>query len=184
MDYEESTSTTLTIYKDSWGTPKPVYDYWNKKYNFVADVAASKENALNKNYFTKEQNALIMPWHIFRTNPYYYVWCNPPYSDVTPWIRKATHAQRLGVGTVMLLPNQTSTAWFKEGLASCDEFFIVTKGRLSFIDAYTGKPDGTPRLGSVFFIWNTEATHKLKVKTIDRDTLMNGDQIINLPKSS
>lgn len=173
MEYQENSSTTPIIYKDSWKTPKPVYHYFDKSYHFLADVAASKENALHKNFYTKEDNSLIVPWHIFRTNPYYYVWCNPPYSDVAPWVIKAAHEQRFGTGTVMLLPNQTSAAWFKNGLASCNEFLIVTNGRISF-GSPINEPSSTPRLGSIFFIWHPIKTGHLKMKTVDRDTLMLG----------
>jgi DNA (cytosine-5)-methyltransferase 1 len=172
MDYEESSSTTPLILKDSWGTPKPVYRYYDKRFNFVADVAASSTNALHKNFIDERSDSLKVPWDLFGKAPYY-VWCNPPYSDITPWIRKATTERDLRkIGTVMLLPNQTATTWFKEGLSTCDEFVIVTKGRFSFINGFTLLPDGSPRLGSVFFIWHPISTNKLKMKTVDRDTLM------------
>jgi len=39
------------------------------------DTAATKENTLCQNYFTKEQNALIQDWSIYKSS-----WTNPPYN--------------------------------------------------------------------------------------------------------
>lgn len=57
---------------------------------------------------------------------------NPPYSDKEPWIRKAIEEQRKGHLTVMLLPVDTSTAWFHDLiLPNCAEIRYL-RGRLTF----------------------------------------------------
>ncbi|WP_369407043.1 DNA N-6-adenine-methyltransferase [Arsenophonus endosymbiont of Aleurodicus floccissimus] len=54
----------------------------------------------------------------------------------------------------MLLPSDTSTAWFNEALKTSDEVRFITDRRLSFISAETGKAGkaGNSK-GSVLFIW-------------------------------
>lgn len=42
------------------------------------------------------------------------VWCNPPYSDIAPWVRKAWASYAATDGIVMLLPaNRTEQQWWQ-----------------------------------------------------------------------
>lgn len=55
------------------------------------------------------------------------VWCNPPYSDPRPWMRRmAEH----GNGIALVLAS-TDTAWFQE-LAESKPTFLFLKGRPKF----------------------------------------------------
>jgi hypothetical protein len=51
---------------------------------FTLDVAASPGNAICEDYYSLErgQDGLKQCW-------YGHVWCNPPYSDIGSWVRKA-----------------------------------------------------------------------------------------------
>lgn len=55
----------------------------NDRYAFTIDVAAAAHNTKCERYFDRAADGLIQPWSDES------VWCNPPYSDITPWIRKA-----------------------------------------------------------------------------------------------
>jgi phage N-6-adenine-methyltransferase len=66
---------------------------------FTLDVAAAAHNAKCDRFFTLETNGLAQSWAGER------VWCNPPYSDIEPWIRKAWLEHPNTDGIVMLLPN-------------------------------------------------------------------------------
>tara|TARA_R110000751_G_scaffold110291_1_gene207801 strand:+ start:301 stop:663 length:363 start_codon:yes stop_codon:yes gene_type:complete len=61
------------------------------------------------------------------------VYINPPYSNVTPWIKKAIETKnnhpRLNV--VMLLKHDTSTKWFSM-LHEHGAKFLMIQGRLKF----------------------------------------------------
>lgn len=48
--------------KDLWQTPKPVFRGMDREFEFVADVAANKQNALVPRYITEEMNTLTYPW--------------------------------------------------------------------------------------------------------------------------
>ena len=54
-----------------------------------------------------EFDGLSIPWK--KRN-----YCNPPYSKKIKWIDKALEEQKRGKLTVMLLPVDTSTAWFQD----------------------------------------------------------------------
>lgn len=114
------------------------------------DAAADHGNALCARYLTEQDNALAVDWESYGA-----IWCNPPYSAITPWVEKAAEQCRAqNQPIVMLLPADTSTGWFSLALQSVDEVRLITDGRLAFINSATGKPgkNGNSK-GSLLFIW-------------------------------
>lgn len=63
---------------------------------FTVDVAAAAHNTKVARYFTREQDGVRQSWSGER------VWCNPPYSDIAPWVHKAWDEQADSRGIVML----------------------------------------------------------------------------------
>jgi phage N-6-adenine-methyltransferase len=55
----------------------------HKRFRFTIDAAASPTNAKLPRYWTRDDDALTQSWAGER------VWCNPPYSDIRPWVEKA-----------------------------------------------------------------------------------------------
>lgn len=162
---ENKSNTPLNI-RDLWQTPEGLFNNLDLEFDFTCDVAASSENSLCDYYFTKEFDALKEEvWG--KVN-----WCNPPYSDITPWINKAIEQHELGQTTVMLVPADTSVKWFKLAYDSCNEVRFIS-GRISFINAETKKPVNGNNKGSVLFIWRgytPSSSHT--VSLIDRDQLI------------
>jgi phage N-6-adenine-methyltransferase len=138
---------------DLWRTPPEVFHNLNTEFNFIADMAASHENALHNQYFTENDDSLSFNWadklqNLIAPNGVTYAWCNPPYSNPKPWIVAAAQAQDSGLGVVMLLNADTSTEWFLNALPWVSEVRNITgyrldgkwkTGRLAFLDE-TGKP--------------------------------------------
>lgn len=140
---------------DLWRTPPEVFDSLNKEFVFLADTACTHENKLCPVGFTEESDSLAEPWleRLKHSYPFIggnaYVWCNPPYSNITPWVEKAIEAQRDGLGVVMLLNQDTSCGWFYKALQYASEIRYITGsedekgkfsgGRLAFIGE-DGKP--------------------------------------------
>lgn len=95
---------------DDRGTPPELFNGLNDRYGpFTLDVAASTRNAKCETFYTRSDDGLQQPWTGV-------VWCNPPYSDLTPWLRKAWSEWRARSGhlvrIVMLVPaNRTEQAW-------------------------------------------------------------------------
>lgn len=136
-------SHTPKSFKDRWQTPIEVFKALDAEFAFKLDAAADKSNALCQAFLTEQQDVLTCDW-----NSEGAIFCNPPYSKIMPWVNKASEQYRKQNQTiVMLLPSDTSTAWFHE---AC----FITEGRLSFISAETGKEGkaGNSK-GSVLFIW-------------------------------
>lgn len=146
-------STTNPENRDTWQTPKYIFDWFNKEYEFVADVASSSSNTLCDKFISQEQDSLKTDWSSVAGDSEF-VWCNPPYSSPRPFIEKATfEAKENHIGCVMLLPADTSVKWFSEILRSAAEVILITDGRISFISSETGKPKGGNNKGSLIAIW-------------------------------
>lgn len=140
---------------DLWRTPPEVFNNLDREFVFLADTACTYENKLCPVGFTEENDSLSDPWLQRLKNSYpfigsnAYVWCNPPYSDISPWVDKAIEAQLDGLGVVMLLNQDTSVGWFYKALKYVSEIRFITGsekesggfsgGRLAFIDE-NGKP--------------------------------------------
>jgi len=128
----------------------------------LVDVAAEAHNAKLLRYFTPEQNGLEQSWSGER------VWCNPPYSDIRPWVEKARQESTRAQLIVMLLPaNRTEQAWWQElvepyrdrrawwRLSLKVEFL---PGRIRFIRSGSIEvgPNERPPFGSCLLIWSNE----------------------------
>lgn len=164
----ENKSFTPASIKDCWQTPRAIFDYYNERFNFNMDVACSDENKLvSEDWLTEDDDALA----------YYTDWnsrnfCNPPYSDIAPWVQKAITQSRIANRlTVMLIPADTSVKWFKLAYENCTECHLIS-GRVSFVNADTQKPVNGNNKGSVVFIFDPLSPVKQSVHLIDRDTLM------------
>ena len=118
---------------DFWATPQAFFDKVNAEFQFTMDACALPETAKCTTYYTPETDGLNSPWHGR-------VWCNPPYSDIEPWIRKA-EAELIGGGielAVLLVPSRTGTAWWHRYAQHHEIRWI--RGRLKFNDGPVNAP--------------------------------------------
>jgi phage N-6-adenine-methyltransferase len=133
---------------DERETPQWFYNVLDKAYHFTVDVAASAGNTKCGTFLLE---GLQVAWRG-------HVWCNPPYSNVRPWIDKAWYDwERLGPSQlpliVMLLPADTSTHWFHEGIWRWrdEPGFTITylQGRMAFLPHTAGA-----KKGSMLCVWD------------------------------
>jgi len=121
---------------DEWETPQGFFDELNGRYHFDLDVCSTKENRKCLRYFTKQDDGLSRKWGGR-------VWCNPPYSDITSWVRKAHEEVSSGrcEVVVMLVPARTDTRWFHDWCYNKRGVEIkFVKGRLKFGGAKHNAP--------------------------------------------
>lgn len=74
------------------------------------DVAADAESHWAPKWFDVESDGLKQRWHGR-------VWCNPPFSNIEPWVRKANFEVLSGNAEVaaLLLPcNRTEQPWWQD----------------------------------------------------------------------
>jgi phage N-6-adenine-methyltransferase len=128
---------------------------------FTVDVAAAAHNARCERYFTVDDDGLAQSWAGEA------VWCNPPYSNIRPWVEKAWRERALARRIVMLLPaNRTEQAWWQEGVEPYRRdsrwftYFRVEflPGRMRFVrpNAVIGPKGDRPPFGCCLLIWGSE----------------------------
>lgn len=164
-------SKTPLDQRDLWRTPPALFASLDAEFCFQLDAAAAPHNALCRKFITAEQNTLETPWADYLSIPGY-VWLNPPYSDITPFVKKAAAESANQIGTVMLVPADTSVGWFKEAIQTASEVRFITAGRLAFINPVTGKPVSGNNKGSILIIWRPYPRTHCHFATVDRDELM------------
>lgn len=164
-------SKTPLDQRDLWRTPPAIFASLDAEFCFQLDAAAASHNALCRKFITAEQNTLETPWADYLNVPGY-VWLNPPYSDITPFVKKAATESANQIGTVMLVPADTSVGWFKEAIQTASEVRFITAGRLAFINPVTGKPVSGNNKGSMLIIWRPYPRTHCHFATVDRDELM------------
>lgn len=148
---------------DEWHTPWWLFEQLNQEFQFTVDVASADGNAKVARYLTKEDDGLSQSWSGDR------VWCNPPYSDIAPWVAKAAGEIRAGCQLVaMLLPAvKTEQPWWQayiepmrdgRSLPKALGFTVETRfigKRFKF--GFPGDPSGaagtSPKFGCVLVIW-------------------------------
>lgn len=157
-------SKTPESIRDLWRTPKQVFDYYDRRFNFTTDVEASAENRKCKDHRSEKFDGLLTGWGDRN-------WCNNPYSDITPWVEKAIREMNKGRLTVMLIPSDTSVKWFGLAFKNCTECHLIS-GRLAFINEETGKPVSGNNKGSVVFVFDPNSPMRQQVTLIDRDEIM------------
>lgn len=97
---------------DDRALPPAVFAKWHDRFQFTIDVAASDANAKLPRYYTRATNGLEQSWVGER------VYCNPPFSNIAPWVKKAW-AEVGAPLIVMLLPaNRTEQRWWHELIES------------------------------------------------------------------
>ena len=143
---------------DDRRTPRSLFDPLNEEFEFTLDAAASAENALCEEFYSLENSGLENRWNGR-------VWCNPPYSDIRPWVEKAAWEIRDLFGPsviVMLLPaNRTEQSWWQDVIEPYRRAGMIEtrfqRGRLRFDTPdhdYTAQPKGNrPPFGVVLVIW-------------------------------
>lgn len=105
---------------DKWQTPASVYDPLNAEFGFNYDPCPIT-------WSVGDADGLATEWGTS-------TFCNPPYSDVAKWIKKAHDEWRKGGKTVVMLINAiTDTKAFHEYIYGNAELRFI-KGRISFID--------------------------------------------------
>ena len=154
-------SNTPDVVRDLWSTPSELVEWMESEYgDYDIDAAASKENAVCEKFYSKETNCLKRLWGSNK-----HIWLNPPYSNITPFVKKAIEQMEHNNQIDILLPCDTSTGWFYEAQQRAAEIIWITgevyqeggteysrPGRLAFTSALTGKPVQGNNKGSVIFI--------------------------------
>lgn len=111
--------------RDNWETPQALYETLDREFGFTLDAAANGENAKTDLYLGESdipgEDGLSSSWggHI--------VFCNPPYSQIKNWAKKANLEALGGALVVMVVPARTGAAWFRENMAPWEVRFLTKR---------------------------------------------------------
>jgi len=154
--------------RNTWQTPKYVFNAMNRKYRFDIDGAADVKNALCEMYITKSEDITDRRTQN-RIPAGSRIWINPPYSDPMPFVRAAIDLMtERDCVVVMLLPADKTTRWFKTALLSATEVIDVVGGRINFVNPVTQKEVKGNSKGSMFVIFDPNNQHQAQgVVTVD-----------------
>lgn len=115
----------------NWTTPRSMFDQLHAEFGFTLDGASEAGNGLLPLASTAESP---IDWSGHR------VFCNPPWSNIRPFIDKALLAEV----AVFLVPARTNVAWFHHAIA-CGARTRFFKGRPKFEHpGHTGKGHNSP----------------------------------------
>jgi len=182
---QQSSNTPLSL-RDRLRTPQYVFDWIDGTYKFNIDLAADVISSKCMLHFDEAMDGLKQDWHTLGDTG----WCNPPYSNVKPWLEKAYAESLLGFATVFLLPTPNGEDAYREYIFGKAHEIIFINGRLSFIapEDFTvkgkkGKPDkhieigdeisGNTR-GSCFVVFNPFSEDSVtRLSWVNRDEMKN-----------
>lgn len=149
--------TLFSSKSDEWRTPDDLFDILNREFAFTLDVAATEQNALCAEYYTKQNSALLNPWHGS-------VWCNPPYSRklAKEFVLRAVTEMRVSelqgptlYHAVFLLPARTDTILWQELIFPHADQVRFLRGRLKFLGE-SGEETGTAPFPSAIVVFSQD----------------------------
>ena len=146
---------------DDRATTSEVFGPLHERFGFTVDVAAAAHNAKLERFYSIDDDGLAQSWSDE------HVWCNPPYSNIRPWVEKAwAEMQRApdlpSLLIVMLLPaNRTEQRWWQElvepALRAKHPAFHCEflPGRIRFLRKGQSEigPNERPPFGCCLLIW-------------------------------
>ena len=106
---------------DHWSTPKEVYDALNSEFKFDFDPCP-----------IDGVGGLTYDWGVSN-------FVNPPYSEISTWIRKGYEENQKGKTVIFLIPSRTDTRWWHDYVMKATEIRFI-KGRLKFGGAKNSAP--------------------------------------------
>jgi phage N-6-adenine-methyltransferase len=139
---------------DNRATPPEVFCPLNEEWGFTVDVAADSRNKKCERYYSEEDDGLSQSW------AGEVVWCNPPWSNIEPWVRKAMEEVAAQVVVLLLPANRCEQGWWQDHIEPVrdQQDGVVTtrfiRGRTRYINADDDavRPNARPPCGSVLVI--------------------------------
>ena len=144
--------------KDNWGTPPDFFERLQGRFDFQLDVCAEPWSAKCADFYTIADDGLTKPWKTWS-------WCNPPYSNILGWYKKACWEAERGSSSAVLTFARTDTKAFHEYALRASEI-IFLKGRLKFVDPETQKPKNPAPSPSMLVVFDKKCLGAAKFSTL------------------
>jgi phage N-6-adenine-methyltransferase len=103
---------------------------------FAWDLAASEDNTVTDiGYYDEDADALKQNWKIRIEGNHTAVnwaWCNPPYSNLEPWVEKAWRESLEGAHVAMLVPASVGSNWWRDWVRN-KAYITYLNNRIKFV---------------------------------------------------
>lgn len=161
----------MSFDKDTYRTPRYVFNWLNNRFYLEIDGCASYRNKLCKKWIGMApaygdrnniandflSNNLIKALNDYADSTYGYkpsIFVNPPYSNPLPFVSRAAELRKAGYLVVMLLPADKSTKWYQVIQDNATEVIDIIGGRLSFLSPETGEEVKGNNKGSMVAVFD------------------------------
>lgn len=131
---------------DVWHTPPELFRVLNAEFAFDVDAACHEGNALCPEGITEDRDALKTPWCGG------VVFCNPPYSQLGPFVERAwDQCQTQRTTVVLLIPAYTDPGYWWDVIVPFADEIRFLRGRVSFLE--NGQTRQSARFPSVVIVF-------------------------------
>jgi len=132
----------ISIKKDEWGTPKALFNEYDKEFNFTLDPCGHPDRLLREDLLTLGlyNNKKEHPFYFIQDGLEYSwkdesIFCNPPYmgrGTIAKWIKKAFENRFDADCIVFLIPTYTDRNFFHDYVKNYAEVRFI-KNRITFV---------------------------------------------------
>lgn len=137
--------------RDTWETPKDLFNNLNKQYNFKYDCCASVENSKCKSF-----SAITVPFEISTKLNSHPAWMNPPFSKAYDMFKHFFDIVESGV-SIYRCDNMETKVW-QDVILKNATWILIPKGRIS----YEGFKGNGSRFPSALIGYNIEVPKYVK----------------------
>ena len=149
----------LSAVKRRLGIPDFHYDLAASAENSVVRYASG--NVVQEAYFSEDDDALSVNWAECYDGEEDTKWMylNPPYADITPWVQKCAEESARGAHIACLVPASTGSNWWRDWVQN-HAYILFLNGRITFVGADGPYPKDcalllyTPFIRSGSAVWN------------------------------
>lgn len=97
------------------GTPESFLIAVDRRFGEIGfDLAATKDNAVVKRYYSPEQDSLAQDWGSLGLRAGQSAFLNPPFAHIAPWAAKLYECRNLPRWTGMLVPYSGGSKWWED----------------------------------------------------------------------
>lgn len=97
---------------------------------FAVDLAADETNRQAPTYIGEEENSLTVDWH--KLSPGRWLWLNPPYKNIYPWVSHANIEGMMGAKIAMLVPASVGSSWWVAHVHGAAQVYFLNP-RVTFV---------------------------------------------------
>lgn len=123
--------------RDCYGTPWSFVDDVQRRFGMIElDVCCLEGTAKSARFYTPQDDGLSKPWNARLW------WCNPPYSDIEPWVLKGIdeldHNPKSFMGAYLLPSGRAGQPWQRmlrqrEARGAAVVIELAGPGRIGFV---------------------------------------------------